>query len=151
MSIHLSKNPNCLENFKSAYQLTVSYALCISNFRIILEPLTFLVRECSNYWAKRMLSWISLSLIKPLCLGEINWGSTSANLVDRKLEMILLEKLHKLIVLSCLNSVGLDTLGTITIKLLVQDLGSSNLQRIHTQHHIDHSWLYPSRKSRNTR
>lgn len=51
------------------------------------------------------------------------------------LEMTLLEKLHSLIGLRCLNSVGQSILGTGTMRVLVQDLGISKPAKIHKQLH----------------
>lgn len=75
------------------------------------------------------MSCISLTLTKPLCTGEIFFCSRGANQKFRSLEIILLEKLRKLMGLKSLSSDGFSTFGIGTIVVLVQELGMSNLAK----------------------
>src|SRR4051812_29102148 len=97
----------------------------MSNFIIKFDPLTFFFKDFISSWANSILLFIILPLTKPACSFDIIIGRIGTSLVINNFEIILLQKLHRLMGLSCLKEEGFSTFGTGSRLADVQALGSS--------------------------
>lgn len=120
--VHAFENPSILTKLHRYGQVTLSYALALSNFITIFSLFRGLLISLIISCARRMFSEISRPLMKPDWLVDTISESRGANLALKIFEIILRGMLHKLIGLRSVRLCGKSNFGINTKLVCVKRL-----------------------------
>lgn len=129
MSMNASPKPIYVYTFVKNNHDTLSYAFTISSLITILDDIPLFLMLVTISCVNNMFSTMLFPFTNPAWFGDISVGRRSTNLSCSTLEIILFEKLLKLIGLMSENVATFFFLGTNTRLVSAINLGRSDPQK----------------------